>query len=360
MPFGCLAMRPRAGADRVGRKQRPIFDWFTPAVNRRLCGHRRVLALSHVVRNPSSPRLGLALGSGGARGLAHLGVIRVLREAGIHPDCVAGTSIGALVGAAVAAGRETEIEAVARELDVKGFVFQFLDFTLPRGGLVDGDKITGFLRGKIGDVRIEDLAIPFAAVATEIRSGMEVVFRNGPVLEAVRASISIPGMFTPVEREQQVLVDGGLVNPLPIQVVRSLGADIVLAVDLNHGRIRTGTRPALPVEKVEPEKPKTYPEWLDRLRSRVDGWQKTLKRPFRAWADSAPSLGLFDVLGNSIRIMEKQITEVRLAHEPPDVLVRPHVGQVSFMEFQAARECIEEGEDAMRRLLPELRQKLGR
>ncbi len=305
-------------------------------------------------------RLGLALGSGGARGLAHLGVIKVLREEGLTPHVVAGTSMGALVGAAIAAGKEHEIEAFALELDLKGFVMQFLDLTFPRSGLVDGGKITRFLRGKIGDLRMEDLDIPFAAVATEIRSGREVVIRSGPVLDAVRASISIPGMFTPVERDGDMLVDGGLVDPVPVGLVRELGADVVVAVDLNHGRIRTGDRPESPdLSAPEPGRD-DEPEWVARIRTRMGAWQDTLKRPFQAWAEAAPSLGLFDVLGNSIRIMEKQITEVRMAQDPPEVLVSPHVGHISFMEFQAARECIAEGVEAARAAIPDIRARLER
>ncbi|WP_286738096.1 patatin-like phospholipase family protein [Thiomonas sp. SCN 64-16] len=202
------------------------------------------------VSSPSTsaprPRLGLALGGGAARGMAHLGVLRALADAGVRIDFIAGCSIGALVGAIAAAGRTDGLEATFKTFDWRK-TLSFFDVVFPRSGLIDGAKVTELVREHLPATQIEALSIPFAAIATDLHSGAEVVLRSGDVIEAVRASIAVPGVFTPVRVHGRVLVDGGLSNPVPVSVVRAMGADQVIAVDLNHGvvdgRLKRRLRP---------------------------------------------------------------------------------------------------------------------
>lgn len=193
---------------------------------------------------PSRPRIGLALGGGSARGWAHIGVIRVLAEAGIEPDLVCGTSIGALVGAAYVAGELDPLEKWVRSLRLQTVV-SFLDVSL-NGGLIKGDKLITFFRNHFVDRDIGELARPFGAVATDLRRGREVWLREGRVSDAVRASIALPGLFTPTERDGSWLVDGGLVNPVPVSLCRAMGADLVIAVDLNTGLLGRHIKPPKP------------------------------------------------------------------------------------------------------------------
>jgi len=178
-------------------------------------------------------RVGLALGSGSARGLAHIGVIRALREAGVGIDVVAGTSIGAVIGVLHAAGQIERAAAEFLAFDWKN-VAVLLDPVFPRAGLIDGRKVAEFLRGHIGSGTFEELQLPLRVVASDLRTGEEVVFASGNLIEAVRASIAVPGVLTPMRIEDRILVDGGLVNPVPVSVARAMGADFVVAVDLNH------------------------------------------------------------------------------------------------------------------------------
>jgi NTE family protein len=179
----------------------------------------------------SKLRIGLALGSGAARGWAHIGVIRELERNAIVPDVVCGTSIGSLIGAAMASGELERLEKWVRSLKWQK-VISYFDLTMS-GGLIKGEKLFAFFRENFRDRDIEDLDTPFGAIATELASGREIWLREGSLFEAVRASISLPGLFTPVERDDQLLVDGGLVNPIPVSMCRALGADVVIAVDLN-------------------------------------------------------------------------------------------------------------------------------
>ena len=181
------------------------------------------------------PRIGLALGAGGARGWSHIGVIDTLAEAGIRPDVVCGTSMGALVGASYAAGQLDRLEDWAVSLGWRD-VFGLMDFTW-RGGLIRGKKLFEFMRSRFGLQDIASLPMPYGAVATELASGREVWLREGHVLDAVRASIAIPGVFAPVLRDGELLVDGALVNPVPVNMCRALGAEVVIAVDLGWAKL---------------------------------------------------------------------------------------------------------------------------
>lgn len=289
-----------------------------------------------------APVIGVALGSGSARGWAHLGVLRALEQAGIHPGVVCGTSIGALVGGAHVLGARGKLEQWVLGLS-RGDVLSFMDFTIG-GGLLKGEKLVGFLREHTDDRPIETLATPFAAVATALHTGAEVWLRAGPVVDAVRASIALPGLFTPVWRDGRLLVDGGLVNPVPVSLVRALGADIVIAVDLNadlmgqHQR-RLATAPPAPV-------PTTG--WLQSLQQTI-GWPG-------APAPATPELpSMLDTLATSIHIMQVRITRSRMSGEPPEFSIAPSLAHLGMLDFHRAREAIDAGEAAAQDCIAELR-----
>jgi NTE family protein len=208
-------------------------------------------------------RVGLALGSGSARGWAHLGVIRVLEQAGIRPDLVCGTSIGALVGAAYAADELDGFEKWLRGLSIAD-VISFMDVRM-NGGMIKGERLMEFFRRSFIDRPIEELPIPFAAVATALHNGTEVWLREGSTIDAVRASIALPALFMPVVLDGRILVDGGLVNPVPVSLARAMGADIVIAVDLNSNRL----------SRHHPEEPETetppvvISEWRRKLQENL-------------------------------------------------------------------------------------------
>ena len=282
------------------------------------------------------PKIGLALGSGSARGWSHFGVIRALAERGIHPDVVSGTSIGALVGAYLAAGSLDEMEAWVRSLrrrDVMGL----LDITLS-GGLIAGEKLFDRLRQTIGeDLTIEDCELPYGAVATNLATGNEVWLREGGLLAAVRASIALPGLFTPVKRDGRWLVDGGLVNPVPVSLCRAMGADIVIAVDLNSDLLERF--PLVTQEHAaRPEKAGEEAGWADRLEGLVDKlW------PWGHDGEQEDLPSFLEVLARSTNIMSVRITRSRMAGDPPDVLLSPRLAHIGLMDFHLAATAIEEG-----------------
>lgn len=307
------------------------------------------------------PKIGLALGSGSARGLAHIGVIRAIKDAGIQIECVAGTSIGALIGAVYAAGKIDSLQDAYLAMDWKKIAY-FFDVVFPKSGIIDGKKVADFMREYVHSSLIEELPVPFRAVATNFDSGEEVVFDQGDVIEAVRASISVPGIFTPVRSNDDVLIDGGLVNPVPVNIVRDMGADIVIAVDLNY-KIIKGNHPAKP----EPHTDNTvmqvlsrlggerYQAAMERIEKRLHSWDDipTLVQA-REWLEEESLPNIFEVLLNSINIMETQITSNRLKIDPPDVLVQPPLGDVRFLEFNRAEEIISIGYETMRQHIEKL------
>ncbi len=307
------------------------------------------------------PRIGLALGSGSARGLAHLGVIRAIEDAGIKVDFIAGTSMGALIGAIHAAGKLDELEAAFRGFDWKKTA-SFFDVVLPKSGLLDGVKVSELVRAHIHADAIELLPKLFAAIATDLVSGEEVVIRSGDVIEAVRASISVPGIFTPVRSNGRILVDGGLTNPVPVSAVRAMGADIVIAVDLNHQIIAgKNLKPLLPAAKIKNEKdsaPGMFSRWVgDYLLSMKDIRQKLLagdapaSAQFRKWISAEPLPSIFEVLLASINIMETRLTQTRLSLDRPDMIIQPPLGHIRFLEFGRAEEIIAIGYEHARQQL---------
>jgi len=293
-------------------------------------------------------RIGLALGSGGARGWAHIGVINAIREAGLEVYAVAGTSIGSLVGAAFASGKIKDLQQVAMNLDWRQVLSMMLEFSFPRTGLIDGERIVAFVREHVLPTDIEQLPMPFAAVATDIQTGEEVVVKTGSITDAVRASIAIPGLFTPLITGTHVLVDGGLVNPLPIDVVRGLGADYIIWVDI--------TRSPLPGHSHDWTAPAANS--LARLQNGTRHFLDKLNIPefdFNALSRRCTTGGdapnLFEIYGNMMRIFQRQITLTRLKLDPPDLLIQPDVQAISTMEFHRAGDTIQAGYDAARKAL---------
>ena len=295
------------------------------------------------------PKLGLALGSGSARGWAHIGVIRALAAAGYVPDLVAGCSIGAFVGAAYADGDLDKLEQWVRRLAWKE-VLGLLDVSFS-GGLIKGEKLADFFARHFVDHDFSSLPMPFACVATDLATGREIWLREGSVARAVRASIALPGLFTPVVRDYRLLVDGGLVNPVPVSLCRAMGADIVIAVDLGSDRIGGSTRhrvgPAAPAESVAD---KWEPGWVTRLR-------KNFSRPRQSNGELLPSMA--GVLSTSIHIMQMHIARSRLAGEPADVLLAPRLGHLALMDYHRGTEAIEEGRAAVIRMLPSIEHALS-
>ena len=283
----------------------------------------------------SKPRIGLALGGGAARGWAHVGVLRALEARGIRPDLVCGTSIGALVGAAYAAGELDRFEQWVLGMDLKQ-VLSFLDLRM-NGGLVKGERLMAFYRENFVDHPIENLSIPFGAVATALHNGAEVWLRSGSTVNAIRASIALPGMFSPVWRDEQLLVDGGLVNPVPVTLARAMGADIVIAVDLNSDILGRHLRDDLK----PPPKTGLLHKWGRRLGD-------NLQKLFPSLASTEPEMpSLFDVIASSINIMQVRITRSRLAGDPADVLLSPQLSHIGLLEFHRAKETIMLGHHAV-------------
>jgi len=292
------------------------------------------------------PRIGLALGSGGARGWAHVGVLQRLREMGVPVACVAGTSIGAIMGAAFAGGRIDVVEDLSRVLDWRRVATLFLEVSFPRGGLVSGKRIQQLLQDIVGVTRIEELAIPFAAVAADLRSEEQVVLDRGSLVDALRASIAIPGIFTPAHHDGQDLIDGGTVNPLPIDVARLLGADVVIAVDINlcHGR---GCAPD--AQAPAPPRPlsREVPAILARVGERLPPLQGAMADAMQRWFHrESKELNIFDVLTRAVRIAENQITRSRLTIDPPTILIQPAVGDIDTLEFHRSAPAIAAGRAA--------------
>jgi len=291
------------------------------------------------------PRIGLALGSGSARGWAHIGVLRALAAAGIAPDVVCGTSIGSLVGGAYLGGQLDILETWVRSitwLDVVGL----MDVTLRRGGVIAGEKLFAGLRKLHPDVRIEALPKPFAAVATDLATGRELWLQHGALLDAVRASSSLPGLLRPVRLGNQWLVDGGLVNPVPVSVCRALGAEVVIAVNLNGditSRLLAPRSPRRPPRAPARADADLFDKLSARLREEFRGTTTFLATQLRSKTPKPP--GFFDVLAGTIYIMQDRITRSRMAGDPPDVILTPRLGHIRLLDFHRAAEAIAEGRE---------------
>jgi len=288
-------------------------------------------------------RIGLALGSGGARGWAHIGVIRALHKAGIQPEIVCGTSIGSLIGAAHLGGVLPELTDWATNLSRLG-ILRYLDIRMLGGGFIAGRKLQDLLDDALSGIKIEDLEQRFIAVATDLSTGHEVWLRKGSLSEAAWASFALPGIFPPVTRNKQLLVDGALVNPIPVSACRAMGARLVIAVNLNTDHL--GRRPSAGPENAEFNQTPADPD--TESNGRVTGMLKQIL------GLNNPELGLVSVMASSLNIIQDRLTRIRLAGDPPDVTISPHVGNIALLEFNRAAEAIVEGERAVELALPSL------
>lgn len=291
------------------------------------------------------PTIGLALGGGAARGFAHIGVIRTLAAKGLKPDVICGTSIGAVVGGALATDRLDVLEAWARSLS-KRRVLSYLDVSLGGSGIITGARLAARLDAALGETAIENLPVRFAAIATEIGTGHEIWLTRGRLSDALRASYTLPGIFAPVRVGGRWLVDGALVNPVPVAAARALGARLVVAVNLNAELFGRGT--TIPShgsdESDELRKVLTQRRGLRRML----GSERDMKRQVLG---SPGSPGLLTVMSEAFNIMQDRITRARLAGDPPDVLIQPHLGRVGLFDFHRADETIAIGAEAAERAI---------
>ncbi len=294
------------------------------------------------------PRIGLALGSGLARGFAHLGVVRALKRHGIEPTIISGTSMGALIGGAYLANRLDAVEEWAYSL-TKLKVLSYLDFRVKSSGLIGGDKLMKLMHNNFGDIRVEDLPHPLIAIAVDMVTGHEVWMRKGRLVDVMRASFSLPGIFSPVFMNNRWLIDGALVNPVPVSACVATGARMTIAVNVNGDIIGKSKHPGenIPTiagfdllnlqgsEQMEQEKKKSI-----------------VQRVFRRDSNN-PSI--FGVMVSSLNIIQDRLARSRLAGDPPDVLIVPRIGHIGLMEFDRAEELIAEGEAAVERAMPDIK-----
>jgi NTE family protein len=299
------------------------------------------------------PIIGLALGGGAARGFAHIGILRTLSANGIVPDVVVGTSIGAVVGGAFAAGHLDTLEEWARSLQGMRNILGYLDIRLNGSGLIGGEKLATRLEEAIGQTLIEELGAKYASVATEVRTGHEIWLTRGRLVEAMRASYALPGIFSPVLIGDRWLVDGALVNPVPVSAARALGAEIVIAANLSSDIFTHSTTiyahgampPAATPDAEETSAKRRFPRFFSP--------EKTVKREFFG---SAGRPGISSVMVDAFNIMQDRITRARLAGDPPDLLITPRIGQFGWFDFHRADELIAHGSRATERALDSIQE----
>lgn len=298
------------------------------------------------------PQIGLALGSGAARGWAHIGIIEALLDAGIEPKIVCGSSMGALVGAAYVAGRLTNLRDWAEAVSWREII-RLMDIRLSGGGVIDGKQIVEFLRALDISAPIESYPKKFAALATDLVTGREIWLQSGLIDTAVRASISMPGIIRPAEHEGQWLLDGGLVNPVPVSTCRALGAEIIIAVNVN-GELLARRFDKKPLKQSDKTTKRIPNEFFSQLVAQMpDGvkQQIALLAP-KLLQPEARTPGYFQVIATAINIMQDHITRTRLAGEPPHVLLVPRLGHIGLLDFNRAKDAIAEGRACVERALP--------
>jgi NTE family protein len=294
------------------------------------------------------PVIGLALGGGAARGFAHIGIIRTLMAHGIVPHVVVGTSIGSVVGGAYVAGQLDRLEEWARGLQPRN-IFGYLDIRLNGSGLIGGEKLAAQLEASLGQTLIEDLPMKYASVATEVRTGHEIWLTHGRVVEAMRASYALPGIFSPVLVGDRWLVDGALVNPVPVSAARALGAEIVIAANLSSDVFTHSTTIYSHGQPVAV--PETVIDQAAAPKRRFGKFfspERTVKREFFGGGGRP---GISSVMADAFNIMQDRITRARLAGDPPDLLITPRVGQIGWFDFHRAAELIAFGARAAERAL---------
>lgn len=323
-------------------------------------------------------KLGIALGSGSARGWSHIGVLRGLQKHGIEPDIVAGTSIGALVGACYAAGKLDELESWVSSLGWRDVV-GLLDVKLG-GGLIEGRKVFQFFEQHMAGLAFEQLQKPFAAVATDLETGREIWLQHGHLAEAVRASLSIPGLFRPYRAQSgRILVDGGLVNPVPVTLCRAMGADLVIAVNLNSEIVGKHLRNSRKLSNEFVAEEARARENAAQEASQngngngssndhQNGESDFFRRLAQLFSDDSsdpgsdknlPMPGMMEVIASSINIMQDRVTRSRMAGDPADLMLTPRLSHLGLMEFYRASEAIASGEQTVEYAMPALSTLLG-
>lgn len=291
----------------------------------------------------TAPRLGIAFGSGAARGWAHIGVAQRLTEAGIVPDVVAGTSIGALVGGCDVAGRLAALEEFARSL-TRRRLFGLLDISWRGSGLINGGRLTDLLVEQLGDTRIEDLPRPFICIATELATGHELWLKRGPMVEALRASYALPGVFQPVHLANRWLIDGAVVNPIPVSACRALGARVVIAVNLNTDAFGTGT---------VIQAPRTSHSLAGRpASSQPSGLPNAALENLDSLVPDKPSITA--VLVAAFNISQDRLARSRMAGDPPDITIAPRAADIGIFDFDRAADSIRLGREAAEAALPHI------
>jgi len=319
------------------------------------------------IMKTEKPKIGLVLGSGAARGLAHIGVLKVLEKHQIPVDIVTGTSMGAFIGGAYASGIKVSVmEEISLKTDWK-LTAKMFSPTISFSGLVDGNRIKEFLKSVVGNRNIEELERKFACVATDILTGEEIVIDQGSLIEAIRASISIPVVFTPVYHGNRFLVDGGIVNPVPVDLARIMGADIVIAVNVLPQSLSL-----LKKEKMKKKKA------LKKNEKGMDTQSKNiaLSNKFKSQLDNLISLSrisdffskeekekyfppnFINITLNTINIMEKEIIKLRMAKDKPDFLIEPKTTNANLSGFHKGKEAIQAGEKAALKIIPEIKRSI--
>jgi NTE family protein len=295
--------------------------------------------------------IGVALGGGAARGFAHIGIMRTLLANGIVPNVLVGTSIGAVIGGAYATGHLDTLEQWARGLQPRR-VLSYLDIRLNGSGLIGGEKLAAELEASIGQTVIEDLPLKFATVATEIRTGHETWLTHGRVVDAMRASYALPGIFAPVLVGERWLVDGTLVNPVPVSAARALGAEIVIAANVSSDVFSHsttiyshGTPASIPKPAIQPTPKRVF--------GRFFSPERTVKREFFGGGGRP---GISSVMVDAFNVMQDRITRARLAGDPPDMLITPRVGEIGWFDFHRASDLIEVGARAAERAMDSIRE----
>ncbi|MFK8017041.1 MAG: patatin-like phospholipase RssA [Gammaproteobacteria bacterium] len=283
-------------------------------------------------------KLGIALGSGAARGWSHIGLLDALAERGLHPTVVAGASVGSLVGAAYAGGQLDQLRDWVLELR-RLDIFRMMDARLRGGGIMTGDRLMDTIADQLDDRDIEELPLKFGAVATDLASGREIWLRDGPLIDAVRASSGLPGLFAPMRYRDSWVIDGGVVNPVPVSLCRALGADLVIAVNLNAQLVTRRRRRAN--EPSGEESDSEDASQFERIAERISGWLTPARR------DGAVAPGILDVVGTSINIMQDRITRSRMVGEPPELIITPRLEDFQLMDFHRGKDAMRAGRDAV-------------
>lgn len=293
--------------------------------------------------------IGLALGGGMARGFSHIGVLKTLTKYGIKPTIIAGTSIGAVVGACYLSGKLPEFEDWARSLN-RFKILSYIDLRVRSAGLMAGKKLNALMVANFGDMMLEELPHPLIAIAADLATGHEVWLRSGKLTETIRASFALPGVFPPVELQGRQLVDGALVNPCPISVCQAEGARMTIAVDLHADMIGKAIKPGQNFQTVAGF------DMFDEDDIPLEEQKPFLSNPLsnRLFRREPTSPSLFGVMVSALGIMQDRLTRSRLAGDPPDIHIKPQIGHIGMLEFEKADDLIRLGEEAAERAMPEI------